>query len=65
MTEVRFGQAINRALIDAMTEDSSVVLFGEDVGEAGGPFGVYRPKDRLTPPALRRAACDNHISADR
>ena len=42
MTEVRFGQAINRALIDAMTQDSSVVLFGEDVAEAGGPFGVTR-----------------------
>jgi pyruvate/2-oxoglutarate/acetoin dehydrogenase E1 component len=42
MTEVRFGQAINRALIDAMTQDSSVILFGEDVAEAGGPFGVTR-----------------------
>jgi pyruvate dehydrogenase E1 component beta subunit len=42
MTEVRFGQAINRALIDAMTRDSSIILFGEDVGEAGGPFGVTR-----------------------
>jgi acetoin:2,6-dichlorophenolindophenol oxidoreductase subunit beta len=42
MSEVRFGQAINRALIDAMTEDSSVVLFGEDVADAGGPFGVTR-----------------------
>jgi pyruvate/2-oxoglutarate/acetoin dehydrogenase E1 component len=42
MTEVRFGQAINRALIDAMTQDVSVVLFGEDVAEAGGPFGVTR-----------------------
>jgi len=42
MTEVRFGQAINRALIDAMMQDSSVILFGEDVGEAGGPFGVTR-----------------------
>src|ERR1700687_912834 len=42
MTEVRFGQAINRALADAMAQDSSVVLLGEDVGEAGGPFGVTR-----------------------
>ncbi len=42
MTEVRFGQAINRALIDAMTQDPSVILFGEDVAEAGGPFGVTR-----------------------
>jgi acetoin:2,6-dichlorophenolindophenol oxidoreductase subunit beta len=42
MSEVRFGQAINRALFDAMTQDSSVVLFGEDVADAGGPFGVTR-----------------------
>lgn len=42
MSEVRFGQAINRALSDAMTADSSVVLFGEDVAAAGGPFGVTR-----------------------
>jgi hypothetical protein len=28
------------------------------VGVAGGPIGVHRPEDRLTPPALRRAACD-------
>jgi hypothetical protein len=28
------------------------------VGVAGGPIGVCRPEDRLTPPALRRAAGD-------
>jgi hypothetical protein len=28
------------------------------VGVAGGPIGVYRPEDRLTPPAFRRAAGD-------
>jgi pyruvate/2-oxoglutarate/acetoin dehydrogenase E1 component len=42
MSEVRFGQAINRALADAMAQDSSVVLLGEDVGGPGGPFGVTR-----------------------
>src|ERR1700720_144017 len=30
----------------------------DGVGVAGGPIGVYRPEDRLTPPALRRATCD-------
>jgi len=39
---VRFGQAIGRALNDAMQADDKVILFGEDIGEAGGPFGVTR-----------------------
>jgi pyruvate dehydrogenase E1 component beta subunit len=42
MTDVRFGQAINRALADAMAADESVILFGEDVAAPGGPFGVTR-----------------------
>jgi len=42
MTELRFGQAINKALADAMAADESVILFGEDVAEPGGPFGVTR-----------------------
>jgi pyruvate/2-oxoglutarate/acetoin dehydrogenase E1 component len=42
MEQVRFGQAIGRALADAMREDPRVVLLGEDIGEAGGPFGVTR-----------------------
>ena len=42
MSEVRYGQAINRAIADAMVADPSVVLFGEDVAAPGGPFGVTR-----------------------
>jgi pyruvate dehydrogenase E1 component beta subunit len=42
MSEVRFGQAINRALVDAMTADPAVVLFGEDIARPGGSFGVTR-----------------------
>lgn len=42
MVETRFGQAINKALMDAMAEDNSVILMGEDIAEAGGPFGVTR-----------------------
>lgn len=30
------------ALDEALTEDPSVILFGEDVAHAGGPFGVTR-----------------------
>lgn len=42
MTNVRFSQAINKALEDALQLDPSVVLFGEDVAAPGGPFAVTR-----------------------
>src|SRR3546814_15172909 len=42
MPEIRYGKAINQALHDAMTDDPAVILFGEDVGEAGGPFKATR-----------------------
>jgi pyruvate dehydrogenase E1 component beta subunit len=42
MPELRMIQAIQRALADAMAADPSVVLLGEDIGEAGGPFGATR-----------------------
>ena len=54
MSEIRFGQAINRALADAMAEDPSVILLGEDVANAGGPFGVTRGLlDRFGPERVR------------
>jgi 2-oxoisovalerate dehydrogenase E1 component beta subunit len=34
------AQALNAALRDAMTEDDSVIVFGEDVGALGGVFRV-------------------------
>jgi pyruvate dehydrogenase E1 component beta subunit len=40
--ELRYLKAINTALADAMAEDESVVLIGEDIGEAGGAFGASR-----------------------
>lgn len=42
MAELRFAQAINRALSESMTEDDTVMLMGEDIADAGGPFGVTR-----------------------
>ena len=39
------AQALNRALRDAMAEDPSVLMFGEDVGPLGG---VFRITDGLT-----------------
>ena len=42
MSEVRMGRAIGAALADSMAADDSVILLGEDVGAAGGPFGVTK-----------------------
>jgi len=42
MTEQRFAHAINRALDDIMARDPSVVLLGEDIGQAGGVFAATR-----------------------
>ncbi|MDH6194815.1 2-oxoisovalerate dehydrogenase E1 component beta subunit [Mycobacterium frederiksbergense] len=40
MTEFTFAQALNAALRDALREDESVLVFGEDVGTLGGVFRV-------------------------
>lgn len=42
MAELRFGHAINRALEESMRADERVILLGEDIAAAGGPFGVTR-----------------------
>lgn len=42
MSEMKYFQAANAALRDAMQADESVVVFGEDVAEAGGSFKVTR-----------------------
>jgi pyruvate dehydrogenase E1 component beta subunit len=34
------AEALNRALFDAMAEDATVLVFGEDVGQLGGVFRV-------------------------
>ena len=53
-TEVRFGKALNMALMDAMDADERVFLMGEDIGETGGPFGVTRKLiDRFGPLRVR------------
>jgi pyruvate/2-oxoglutarate/acetoin dehydrogenase E1 component len=40
MAEVSMTTALNRALRDALAADPRVLVFGEDVGRAGGIFGV-------------------------
>jgi pyruvate dehydrogenase E1 component beta subunit len=42
MSETRFGRALNQALADAMAADETIFLLGEDIADAGGPFGVTR-----------------------
>lgn len=42
MSEVRFGRAIGAALADSMESDPSVIVLGEDIAAAGGPFGVTK-----------------------
>ena len=44
-TKLSMAQALNQALRDAMSEDASVYVFGEDVGPLGG---VFRITDGLT-----------------
>ncbi|QND44398.1 alpha-ketoacid dehydrogenase subunit beta (plasmid) [Rhizobium lusitanum] len=38
MAEVRFLKAVNQALHDAMRDDPTVILIGEDIASAGGSF---------------------------
>jgi pyruvate dehydrogenase E1 component beta subunit len=40
MPAVKYWQAINRALADALEGDERVCVIGEDVGAPGGPFGA-------------------------
>jgi pyruvate/2-oxoglutarate/acetoin dehydrogenase E1 component len=42
MSELRIVRALNQALADALQADHRVVLLGEDIGRAGGPFNVTR-----------------------
>jgi 2-oxoisovalerate dehydrogenase E1 component len=45
-TELTYQRAINRALRDELASRPEVVLYGEDVGKAGGIFGVSRGLQR-------------------
>jgi pyruvate/2-oxoglutarate/acetoin dehydrogenase E1 component len=42
MPQLNIGRAINKALNDELEHDPTVILIGEDIGEAGGSFGVTR-----------------------
>jgi pyruvate dehydrogenase E1 component beta subunit len=54
VAEIRYVQAVNRALADAMAADAEVILLGEDIGAAGGPFGATRGlQERFGPDRVR------------
>jgi pyruvate dehydrogenase E1 component beta subunit len=42
MAEVRYVHAVNRALADALAADTNVIVFGEDIANAGGSFKATR-----------------------
>lgn len=42
MTSMTYRDALRKALDDAMTEDSSIVVIGEEVGRYGGAYGVTK-----------------------
>ena len=42
MTTMTYAQAIREGLDEAMSADDEVFLIGEDIGEAGGVFGVTK-----------------------
>lgn len=39
---MKYWQAVNLALAEELERDGDVMVFGEDVGKAGGPFGATR-----------------------
>jgi len=40
--ETTYRDALRQALIDAMTEDASIFVMGEEVGRYGGAYGVTK-----------------------
>lgn len=42
MAFIRYNKAVNEALREEMKRDEKVVIAGEDVGDAGGSFGITR-----------------------
>ena len=42
MAQITYRDALRQALHDAMAEDESIVILGEDVGAYGGAYGVTK-----------------------
>lgn len=54
MKSLKYWQSINLALAEEMRRDDRVIVFGEDVGLPGGPFGATRGlRDEFGPTRVR------------
>ncbi len=42
MREIRYVDALNKAIREEMIRDGNIFLIGEDIGPLGGTFGVYK-----------------------
>jgi pyruvate/2-oxoglutarate/acetoin dehydrogenase E1 component len=42
MSEITYSEATNEAIREEVRRDSSIILLGQDIGEYGGKFGVYK-----------------------
>ena len=69
MTETTYLKAINTALLEAMRDDETVLVLGEDVAE-GGPYGAtaglaeeFGPQRVLNTPISEGAVCGVAIGA--
>ena len=50
--EVTMAAALNQALADALSEDETVLVFGEDVGPLGGVFRITDTAGRFAEPGV-------------
>lgn len=64
MSEIAFARAITAALQDELAADPTVVLIGEDIGAAGGTFGVTKGLlDQFGPVRVRDTPISEAVSA--
>ena len=70
MAEITYRDALRQALIDAMNEDGTIVVIGEEVGRYGGAYGVtkglidtFGPKRLIDTPISEAAIIGTAVGA--